>query len=159
MTRQPTGGTDRKQLDNNISVWPLTMNMTRTDETKRKERAWENYEKPTQQEFKPHLSDLIVLADQLDEAETYTPVLCEFHEAQSFDPSCVQTVTSIAKPSSTTTCNTEEVLARVFRIDSSSQQFLPAVQLPRILRLCYYSLLVGHAGKRCMYDTMTPNFY
>lgn len=157
MTGQPTRGTDRKQLDDNIPVWPLTMNMTSTDETKRKEGAWENYKKPTQQEFYPYFSVLYVPADQVDETETYIPALCEFHKAQSFDPNYFQTFTS--KPSSTATFNTEEVLAHVFQVDSTAQRFIRAVLLTRILRLCYYLLLVGHARKRFMYDTRTNNFY
>lgn len=56
------------------------------------------------------------------------------------------------------TFNTEVALIRVFPIYCASQRCIPPISPPRILYLCYFSLLAGHSDKRRLYNTIREPF-
>lgn len=72
--------------------------MLKTDQTKKEEKARENYEGPTEQEFNSYLTELSAMADQAELNETDMPDLWDFIKARSADPDYHQAVISIRKP-------------------------------------------------------------
>lgn len=44
MSRLPTGRTEKKKLDDHISLLALKTDMLNTDETKQEQEAWKNYD-------------------------------------------------------------------------------------------------------------------
>lgn len=134
MSRLPTDGTDREKLDDDMPVSAITTNMASADETEQEQEALESWKVFSKQEFNPYRPELYTLADLVDQTGTDIPNLPEFIEAQSMDPNCHQAVTSVEKPNSTITYNTDGLIGLVSTIDGASQRFLSTVQRPRILR-------------------------
>lgn len=158
MSRVSTCRTDRTKLDDGIPVRIMTTDMLNTDNTEQEQEAPENYEKPTEQEFNPYHRKLYKLAEQVGEIGTDIPYFHEFIEAQSVDPSCSKAVTSVGKPSSTSTHDTDGVSMRVLPIVSASKRLVPAILRTKFFRLCQYALLPGHLRERHIYDMMFCKF-
>lgn len=75
------------------------------------------------------------------------------------DIECHQAAISVGKPNKRFSDNVDDGLVRVSPIDNSAQKNVAASLHAHILRLCHYSLFVGHPGKRQLYDTMLRDLY
>lgn len=109
--------------------------------------------------FQQFCPELYALADKVEESETYTTDLREIFEAQPADPNCRHAVALVGKPSSTITFDTGRVLVLASLVDCTSEQFMLAALLTKILHIRQYSLLGGHPVERRMYDTVCCDCY
>lgn len=85
--------------------------------------------------------------------------LAELLDAQENNRACILAALIIGLLKSMFTFDTEPALVRVLPINGASQPYIPTTMQPCILHLCHYSLLVGHPGKRPIYDNIRQHFY
>lgn len=85
--------------------------------------------------------------------------LYESIQPQTMDNKRQCSARTVRKENYTFPYDADGVFIRVSAIDRASQRYVPAVLRPRLLRLCYYSLLAGHLGERRMYDSLRWEFY
>lgn len=115
--------------------------------------------KPTEQEFKQFLARLWALPKQVVGIETDIPDVRKFIEVKSVDPDYRQAVTSVIKPNSTISYDTNAVLVVDSPINGASKPLVPAVLRTSVVRVCLYLLFVELQRERCMFDTMGNNFH
>lgn len=101
--------------------------MFNTNENEQEQEARNNYDESNEKQFKPCLSELYALADQVNENETDIPDLCEFIAEQSIERKYIQAVTSVGKLNSIITYNADGFLVRLSTQYGVSQRLVSAV--------------------------------
>lgn len=96
---------------------------------------WESYKERTKQRFSMYLYERHAPAEQIHEPETETTNLRKFIQVQFADHECFQALTSVGKPHSNKTYDTDRRLLPVSTICDDSQRPIPAVPHPIIFRL------------------------
>lgn len=83
-----------------------------------------------------------------DNEKADIPKLAEFISVQSTDAHCRSTFAFVGRPNKILNADSDEMLVRVFSLNSVSPRITPASLRPRFLQLCHYFVLAGHSGKR-----------
>lgn len=108
--------------------------------------------KESQDKFISFLTDVLALTENGDGIQTSIPTFLEFIREQSKDRDCRIAIFAVGQPNLRFSITTDEGLVRVSTLVGSLPRYVQVILRPRVKYLCYYSVMDGCLGERCMYS-------